>query len=150
MKKRFNKIQKLVTVVVSVVTVMASALTVFAYEPLQSSTEEALVELSDGDDMAFAFDEYDIYDNNDDVNFFGYDDVFITNSGEYIIVNNYDHSYAICNHTFTSGKYYKHIHNSTGGCTVKIYSAQICTKCNYIVVGDLISTHTYVTCPHDN
>lgn len=151
MKKRFNKIQKLVTVVVSVVTVMASALTVFAYEPMQSSTEDVVTELSDGDDMGFAFGEDSIlYDNIDAVDFSGYDDIFITESGEHIILNNNGNSYAICNHTFTSGRYYKHIHNSTGGCTVKIYSAQICTKCNYLVGGDLISTHTYVTCPHDN
>lgn len=150
MKKRFGKIQKLVTVVISAVAVVASAMTVLAYEPLQSSNEEAVFELSDGDDMAFVFgDDNTIYDNIDYIDFDGYDEIFITDSGERILVDNYNKSYAICNHTFTSGKYYKHIHNSTGGCTVKIYNAQICTKCNYIVVGDLINTITYAVCTHD-
>lgn len=150
MKKRFGKIQKLVTVVISVVTVVASAMTVLAYEPLQSSTEEAVYELSDGDNMAFVFgDDNTIYDNIDDIDFDGYDEIFITDSGERILADSFSKSYAICNHIFTSGKYYKHIHNSTGGCTVKIYNAQICTKCNYLVVGTLISTTTYTVCPHD-
>lgn len=150
MKKRFGKMQKLVTVVISVVTVVASAMTVLAYEPLQSSTEEAVYELSDGDNMAFVFgDDNTIYDNIDDIDFDGYDEIFITDSGERILADSFSKSYAICNHIFTSGKYYKHIHNSTGGCTVKIYNAQICTKCNYLVVGTLISTTTYTVCPHD-
>lgn len=146
MKKRFGKIQKLVTVVVSAVAVVASAMTVLAYEPLQSSNEEAITNLSDGDYIEFEFDE-DV-NTAEDYYIEGYDELFITESGDYIIPNM--DSRAICNHVFGSGKYYKHINNGDGGCTYKTYNAQICRKCNYVVVGDLISTTIYTVCPHNS
>jgi beta-lactamase regulating signal transducer with metallopeptidase domain len=147
MKKKFSKIQKLITVIVSIVTVLACAVTVFAYEPFVSTTDNAIIELSDGDFVDFGFIES--FDSiTDEINFHGHEEIFITDDGEYIIIDNDHSSYAICNHTFADGRYSKHISNSTGGCTVKIYDAQICTKCKYVVVGDLISTTTYVTCTH--
>lgn len=150
MKKKFGRIQKLVTVIISVVTVVTSSLTVFAYEPLQSSTEDVVAELEDGDFMDFCYDE-DYVENDiiDEINFYGHEDVFITNDGETIIIENINsNEYAICNHTFASGKVSKHISDGNGGCTVKLYNAQRCTKCYYIVLGSLIKTTTYVTCPH--
>ena len=151
MKKRFSKIQKLVTVVVSVVTVLASALTVLAYEPMQSSTEIAVSNLTEGDFMEFVPEGVNSTDSLfEDVDFLGYDEIFITDSDEYIVLEGYDTIYAICNHVYQNGTYYKHASNGNGGCTVYAYKAQICTKCNYLYVTDLLSTHTYVTCPHDN
>lgn len=150
MKKRMNNIQKLVTVVVSAVSVILSSATVFAYEPLQSSTEDVVAELEDGDFLDFCYDE-DYVENDiiDEINFYGHEDVFITNDGETIIIENRNsNEYAICNHTFASGKVSKHISDGNGGCTVKLYNAQRCTKCYYIVLGSLIKTTTYVTCPH--
>lgn len=149
MKKRFGKIQKLVTVVISVVTVVASAMTVLAYEPLQSSSEDVIAELEDGDFVYFGLDDSFCLEEVvvEDIDFSGHEDIFITDDGEYIIINN-DSSYAICNHTFGSGKLAKHLNNGNGGCTVKLYNAQICTKCNYVVLGDLINVVTYAVCPH--
>lgn len=143
--KKIGKIQKIITIAVSVVTVLISSLTVFAYDPMQSSNEIAVSDLEDGDFMGFSFEE----DANvlEDVDFDGHDEIFITDSGERIIIEP-GSIHAICNHTYKSGTYYKHISDGKGGCTVKLYNAQICTKCNYIKVGALKSTHVYVTCPH--
>lgn len=150
MKKRFSKIQKLVTVVVSVVTVMASALTVFAYEPMQSSNEEAITILEEGDFMEFIPEGECLDYRPININFDDSNSIFISDSGECIIIDDSFSIYAICNHVYQNGTYYKHVSDGKGGCTVYEYSAQICTKCNYLKVGSLTGTFTYVTCPHDN
>lgn len=149
MKKRFSKIQKLVTVVVSVVTVMASALTVFAYEPMQSSNEEAITLLGNGDFMEYVSnDDEDLNIIFEDPDFAGHDEIFISDCGEHIILDDFTISYAICNHVYDTGKYYKHVSNGNGGCTVYVYNARICTKCNYLYVEDLINTITFAVCTH--
>ena len=147
MKKRFSKLQKMMTVVVSAVALAVSAVTVFAYEPLQSSTEDVITGLSDGDSMGFSFE--DNAGMIDDIDMKGHDGLFVTEDGESIVPDN-NSSYAICNHSFKSGTYYKHINDGNGGCTVKLYNAEICTKCNYIKLGSLKSTHIYTVCPHNN
>lgn len=147
MKKRMNNIQKLVTVVVSAVSLILSSATVFAYEPLQSSNGEAILELEDGDFMEFVPAD----EANNEISFseLHSDDCFISDAGEIIVVtDNNLCDYAICNHTYMSGTYNKHMSNGNGGCTVKVYNAKICTKCNYLVVGDLIQTNIYTVCPH--
>lgn len=53
-----------------------------------------------------------------------------------------------CDHSYEEGTSQTHTKNSSGGCTIKIYSAKLCTKCNYTVRGKLISTTTYDPCPH--
>ena len=150
MKKRFSKLQKMMTVVVSAVALAVSAVTVFAYEPLQSSTEDVITGLSDGDYLGYVLDDDTSIDVPEDVYLEGNEEVFITDSGEYIIPCIDGHAYAICNHNFSSGKLYKHISDGNGGCTYKLYNAEICTKCNYIKLGSLISTHIYTVCPHNN
>lgn len=148
-KQKFSKIQKLVTAMITAVTVIASSITVFAYEPMQSSSEEAITILGDGDYMEFVFDEDDENNNFlDSIYFDGHDEIFVLDSGEYIILDNYDVTYAICNHVFKSGTYYKHVSDGNGGCTVYAYYAQICTKCNYIKVGTLKSTTIFPVCTH--
>lgn len=150
MKKRFGKVQKLIAVAISVVTVVASAMTVLAYEPLQSSSEIAVSDLTDGDFMEFIPEEEFNYDISSTEDYFVFgNNVFISDSGDTFIVS--DDALtpkAICNHTFINGTYNKHASNGSGGCTVYIYNAQICTKCNYLKVGDLINIVTYINCPH--
>lgn len=55
---------------------------------------------------------------------------------------------ALCNHTYVSGTIQEHIVQSNGGCIVKIYNGQRCTKCGAVIKGSLISTTTYTVCPH--
>ena len=56
--------------------------------------------------------------------------------------------YQACTHTNISGEIYKHILNKDGGCTLLIYKGKRCKKCNYTVLGSLIKTCIYPTCPH--
>lgn len=53
-----------------------------------------------------------------------------------------------CNHTFVNGTGFDHTKTSGGGCIMTEFKAQRCSKCGYVIRGDLISTITYVTCPH--
>lgn len=57
--------------------------------------------------------------------------------------------YALCIHSYQTGLLWiEHERNSSGGCVQYKYDCKRCMKCGKIVVGDLISTTTYVTCPH--
>lgn len=55
---------------------------------------------------------------------------------------------AACVHTFREGYVYSHILNGTGGCTRIQYSARLCTKCNYYIIGKEVSRASYNPCPH--
>lgn len=56
--------------------------------------------------------------------------------------------YRACSHTYSSGTISKHEKNSNGGCVVKTYKAQRCTKCGDTIWGEHISSATYNVCPH--
>lgn len=51
-------------------------------------------------------------------------------------------------HSYRNGTYTKHVKNSSGGCTVTLYSARICDDCGNTILGNRISTTQYDTCPH--
>lgn len=56
--------------------------------------------------------------------------------------------YRGCNHTFGWGTETRHHPYSDGSCEVRNYRSQMCTKCNYVIQGDLISSFYYAVCPH--
>ncbi|MCM1268429.1 MAG: M56 family metallopeptidase [Bacteroidales bacterium] len=51
-------------------------------------------------------------------------------------------------HNLVWGNYYEHTKNSSGGCEVRTYRAQMCNTCTYIIRHELLSTTNYTTCPH--
>ena len=53
-----------------------------------------------------------------------------------------------CTHTYKSVTYGRHDKNSKGGCTVKQYQCQRCTKCGNKKNVTLQSSTNYVKCPH--
>ena len=55
---------------------------------------------------------------------------------------------ADCKHTYMDGTFSTHIKNDKGGCTLKYYDAQRCSKCGLIANRELVSTTEYVKCPH--
>ncbi len=77
-----------------------------------------------------------------------YDSQFVDEAGNIYPISENDGIEPHCNHTFVSGTGYDHIKNSSGGCEIREFYAQRCSKCGLVVRGDMISTHTYVTCPH--
>lgn len=56
--------------------------------------------------------------------------------------------YAACEHTYVTGEYSVHSRHADGSCTVKMYSAERCTKCSHVRKTKLISTIEYPECPH--
>ena len=142
-------------VLLSFLVVMVSSMTTFAYEPpavleLEGSEKEVEHEhgevdrlfVADGCEAENPFWDIDTYE----ISFGGSDIFFIDEQG-----NRYDltgnSGRVICSHTFVSGKYNEHVKNGTG-CTVTIYNAQICRKCEYVKVGNLYSQTKYEICPH--
>lgn len=147
MKKKNSKFSKLTTVIISLAAIVMSSLTVFGYEPLQSTTEEAVTGTSEGDFIEFMMDNKNSYTPSKEISFGDYECVFVTDDGKVVYVG-LDSPQAICNHKFETGYLYKHISNGKGGCTVYEYTAERCTKCNYIKTKELINTITFAKCTH--
>ncbi len=138
---RNKKASKIGTVAAVLASVILSGTTVFAYAPMQT-----VKDASDTNEDYISFD----FDNEAETLFAEYDTYFEALDGTIIPLNT-DTANAraiFCSHNFKSGYVNKHYSQSNGGCIVKRYTGKICMKCNHIEVGDLLSTHTYVTCPH--
>lgn len=138
---RNKKASKIGTVAAVLASVILSGTTVFAYTPMQR-----VKDASDTNEDYISFD----FDNEAETLFAEYDTYFEALDGTIIPLNT-DTANAraiFCSHNFKSGYVNKHYSQSNGGCIVKRYTGKICMKCNHIEVGDLLSTHTYVTCPH--
>ena len=142
--KRNGLMKKGIAVLATVLTVFVSASTILAYEPFTSADEYTVDMVSEGE-VWTVFEE----DVQCDCDFSVSDMVVVYEDGTQVTVSDEeDSSYALCNHTMKSCYCHVHSSNSTGGCTVKVYNAQQCTKCGYLKLGSLSSTHTYAVCPH--
>lgn len=157
--RKYGKISKVAGVFVIAAAVLASSLTAFAYEKQQVNYFD---EEGDGNNKEiFYFNngqnlfcteqdvEYDLYEqyiSSEDIT------IFIDKTGEvYYDVNieeGENQTYRACSHTYESGTIAVHSKNSSGGCTVKYYNAQLCKECGNIVYGDLAKTVIYPVCPH--
>lgn len=156
MKRKRGMLRKGIGATVAVLTMFASASTILAYEPFESTNESAL-EVYEGGDFASFIEEYQtdeggLFTNGDDIrdyDFSGSDRVFIYEDGtQETILLDEESTYAFCNHTLVSGYYSIHKPKSNGGCSVEVYKAKKCSKCGYVEIGDHYATTTYVTCPH--
>lgn len=138
--------RKIITSLLAVViSVMLSATTILAYTPVQSSsgTNELVNENRN-------FFEFSNNQEENSVDFSLFNQVFISDDNEqYSIVEEENiNTRALCIHEFENGVVRSHEPNSSGGCTMYIYDAKKCIKCNYLVVYDLINVITYATCIH--
>ena len=140
---RNKKASKIGTVAAVLASVILSGTTVFAYTPMQTTESDNLT-ISNQESLDFAFTS-----NLEDV-FSAYDIYFQAEDGTLILADEADvQPRAIfCSHNFQTGYVNRHTPKDDGGCIVRQYTGKICTKCNHIVIGDLVSTHTYVKCPH--
>ena len=146
MMKKTGVMKKGIAVLVSAVTIFASACTILAYEPFLSTDENATEILSDVESGAFYNDSFSDCSGIDDC-----EGVFIYEDGTEVVDNGAasdESTYALCNHNMTTGYYRTHKSDGAGGCTVKEYNAKKCTKCGYLEIGSLVSTHIYTVCPH--
>ena len=150
-RKNTGLLQKVLMVALAIVTVIASACTVFAYEPMQSSDESISdVVIDQGQDyFGQIFSDADLEKNSliDSLDFSGCIGVFVDSNGIQIKIQSSE-PYALCKHSMVDGYFYSHASNGSGGCTVKIYTCQRCNKCGYLANAKYYNTVTYAKCPH--
>lgn len=142
-KKKMGLVRRGVAIAASVVTVFASASTIFAYEPLMSTNENAVEVIRENGLGNFYSDSI-----SDGFNLENTDCFFVYEDGTKIAISSKSSTYALCNHKLVNGYYQIHTKNSSGGCTTKEYYAKKCSKCGYLEIGDLHVTVTYPVCPH--
>ena len=143
--------------------IISSCATVFAYNPptadLRSVPWIGFFDPAEGAQVS-VFDngneiEYITYNDESDTvssdeKYFKYTDAyFITENGKIIIMGQADlRTQVSCSHTFIYGTVKKHYPDNKGGCSIKIYKGNICTKCNYAKNLSFVNTLTYLHCPH--
>lgn len=146
-RKNAGLLQKVLMVALAIVTIIASACTVFAYEPMQSS-DESISDVAFSDEIEYFSYDFELYDLIDELDFSSSDTVFFTTDGLQIAVNESADSRALCIHSMVNGYLSTHSSNGSGGCTVKIYTCQRCNKCGYLANAKYYKTVSYAKCPH--
>lgn len=146
-EKRKGMLQRGIMVAVSVLTVVASAGTVMAYQPAQSSDESFEEFISDDSIYDFGFDDV----NDSILNFIDFsesDTVYVDADGNEMVCQESSDTYALCTHSMIPATFYTHSKNSSGGCTIKVYTCQRCEKCGYSANAKYSHTITYTKCTH--
>lgn len=141
---RNRKVSKIGTVAAVLGSVVLSGSTVFAYAPAQTIRTEA-------NDSVSAFESVDLIFSDENTDFWKDSQIhvlFPDNSTLVVDSNDSEARAILCTHVYESCYADAHISNNSGGCTVKRYKAKRCKKCNDIVLQSLVSTTTYVKCPH--
>lgn len=141
---RNRKVSKIGTVAAVLGSVVLSGSTVFAYAPAQTIRTEA-------NDSVSAFESVDLIFSDENTDFWKDSQIhvlFPDNSTLVVDSNDSETRAILCTHVYESCYADAHISNNSGGCTVKRYKAKRCKKCNDIVLQSLVSTTTYVKCPH--
>lgn len=141
-KPKRKIITSLLTIVISIIL---SSTTIMAYTPLQSSSGPKEITSEENDFVQFEENKENISEGSIT------DEYFISDDNEIypIVEQNNNSEKALCIHEFVDGQLSRHVSNDSGGCTMYVYDAKKCKKCNYLVVYDLIYSTTYVKCPHD-
>lgn len=146
-KNKLGVLKKGILLAVSAMTVVASAGTVLAYEPMQSSdgSFRNAVVVKEPDSSIFKHKAF-----SDNIDFSKGNNVFIRGDGTQIVVkeNEVETPRALCIHSMENGYFSTHKKNSSGGCTVEEYTCQRCKKCGYLANAVLYGTYTYPKCPH--
>lgn len=140
--------------------IFANSITVFAYEDTfhkyiseDASQEEIETELQ-RDTALFVQDgangeeieSLDMFDMGE----IRYDRQFTDEEGNIFPVpeEGVETPYRGCNHNYVSGTYTDHLKKSDGGCEVRQFRAQRCTKCGTVIQGEQINFATFQVCPH--
>lgn len=147
MKKRKNGwMRKGIIAMVSALTIAASAGTVLAYEPMQWSdgSFETIIS-SDVPDFS-NYDVIDVIVNQFD--FSNSDKIFVDKNGNQTEIEEENVPRVLCKHNMVDGYFSNHMSNNSGGCTVKVYTCQRCTRCGYLANAKYYATYTYAKCPH--
>ena len=148
-EKKKGLLQRGIMMAVSALTIVTSAGTVLAYQPMPSSDgsfSDVIV-----DDSLDAFGSNCIgYDIVDTLDFTKSDYIFVDLNGNQENYTTSIEPYALCTHSMVDGTFFTHAKNSSGGCTVKIYTCKKCEKCGYLANKKYKNTITYAKCPHNH
>lgn len=147
-EKRKGLLQRGIMVAVSALTIVAGAGTVLAYEAIPSSDISFEDTMSDSSFDVFAYNDSE-FDEIDFLDFSESNSIFVGDDGILIACDDSVETYALCTHSMVNGKFYAHAPNSSGGCTVKVYTCQRCKKCGYLANKKYSHTITSTKCTHN-
>ena len=118
-----------------------------AYEPIASS-DESFEDVIFDEALNDFGDSYSEFDMINSLNFSESDDIFIGLDNVPVNCQETVEPHAVCTHSMVDGNFYTHSKNSSGGCTIKIYTCQRCEKCGYRANAVYQYKIVYPTCPH--
>lgn len=144
---------RIVSFSLAVLLFVMSPIPVLAYSPMIKSEAKVV-----GSNLDFRGEICVIYDQEKNYGFSvedlfmelgtGYD-IFVSSEGTLRVLNeSSQEERLICIHNWQTGRVQQHINNNDGSCTVNIYEAQTCSKCNVIMLGNLYTSMQYPKCPH--
>ncbi|MDE5939623.1 MAG: M56 family metallopeptidase [Lachnospiraceae bacterium] len=159
---RGKKWNRIAAVMLVATLAFANSMTVFAYRDsfereLPENTSQEEIEMTmQNDTFLFIPEEMDEEvvrefkqaEMLDVVQEIQYDRQFMDETGNIYPIAEDDGIEPYCNHTFVSGTGYDHTKTSDGGCIMREFYAQRCSKCGYVIQGDWINTITFAKCPH--
>lgn len=146
-EKRKGLLQRGIMVAVSALTIIAGAGTVLAYEPMQWSDDSFTDVVQDDSFDVLGYNSSDF--EMDSLDFSKSNNLFVGLDGIQIACEESVSSRILCTHSMVDGKFYAHAPNSSGGCTVKVYTCQRCKKCGYLANKKYYATYSYAKCPHN-
>lgn len=157
-KKRSGKVVG-TSVVIALLITMLSAGVVFAMDkPVEVQMSEVYVQEEENavtSSQVFYFNagetETEVEELAIDEIVVAEEGVFVTEEGTRITISGIigeDGKAPYCNHVFGNGTFEQHLVYSDGSCKTNYYNAQICTKCNYVIIGSLKKEVIYNACPH--
>lgn len=146
-EKRKGLLQRGIMVAVSALTIVAGAGTVLAYEPMQWSDDSFTDVVQDDSFDVLGYNSSDF--EMDSLDFSKSNNLFVGLDGIQIACEESVSSRILCTHSMVDGKFYAHAPNSSGGCTVKVYTCQRCKKCGYLANKKYYATYSYAKCPHN-
>lgn len=147
-EKKKGLLQRGIMVAVSALTIVAGAGTVLAYEPMLSSDESFSDVISDESLDVFAYNSSE-FDPLAFLDFSKSNSIFIDNNGIQLACDESLSPYALCTHSMIDGTFYTHSKNSSGGCTVKVYTCKRCEKCGYLANKKYSHSITSTKCTHN-
>ena len=147
-EKKKGLLQRGIMMAVSALTIVASAGTVLAYQPMQWS-DESFNDVFVDDSLDAFGSNCAGYDKIDSFEFPESNSIFINSEGIQEDSSTSKEQRILCTHSMVDGTFFTHAKNSSGGCTVKVYTCKKCEKCGYLANKKYSHTITSTKCTHN-
>ncbi|MDE6739259.1 MAG: M56 family metallopeptidase [Lachnospiraceae bacterium] len=159
---KMRKWNKVVAGAVVAVVVLANSMTALAYEDTirveshESVSQDEVKYFMDGEVWQFHADEIRVEAKEKmdsympDTYEIRYEKQFMDTKGNIYQIQDEKmiSVYKSCNHNYVSGQEAIHNKKSDGSCIVRVYDAERCSKCGWILLGSFVSETKYAKCPH--